>query len=838
MFEVNPAVFLEIHKTNTFQRPALAGKFLFEGEQKLIVQGVTYGPFSPGPAGEGFPDASVVNRDLSQMAACGFNSIRTYTVPPRWFLDLAQEHHLRVMVGIPWEQHVAFLESRRQARRIEAHMRTAVAGCCDHPAVLCYAIGNEIPAPIVRWHGRRAIERHLQNLYQAAKESDPDSLVTYVSYPTTEYLDLPFLDLVCFNVYLERQEQLEAYLARLHNLAGDRPLLLAEIGLDSRRHGESRQAQVLDWQVRTTMENGCAGAFVFAWTDEWHRGGCEIDDWDFGLTSRDRQSKQALGTVSRAFAEPTRALTFDFPRVSVIVCSYNGSRTIRDCLEGISTLTYPNYEVIVVDDGSTDDTAQIASHYPVRLIRTPNEGLSNARNLGLKEAMGEIVAYLDDDAWPDPDWLTHLVRTFRHSEQHVGVGGPNIAPRNSGIIADCVANAPGGPCHVLLTDKVAEHIPGCNMAFRKEALETIGGFDGQFRTAGDDVDICWRLQARGGTIGFNAAAMVWHHRRSSIRAYLQQQRGYGKAEALLERKWPEKYSVSGNACWEGRIYGRGLLRALGFQSRIYHGTWGSAPFQRLYEPALTVWSSLPEWYVLCLCSTSLAMLGFMWTPLFWVTPVTLLTLGVPVVQAISGARHAMFTVPRQTRWRRLQLRSLTALLYLLQPIARLTGRLKAGLHPMRSRLALRPSWPWPVDLRFWNEPWSDPQEMLRAVERFARMHGALVTRGGDFDRWDLAITSGLFSSGRLLMGVEEHGGGKQLVRFKIWPSWRPAAFISGGTMAGLAVAASWTGVWMVGAMLLLIAALPLGQGAWVCGQAITVFRQSLNQTWPSGPMGK
>src|SRR5204862_745152 len=106
--------------------------------------------------------------------------------------------------------------------------------------------------------------------------------------------------------------------------------------------------------------------------------------------------------------------------------------------------------------------------------------------------------------------------------------------------AESAANAPGDPIHVLLSDDDAEHIPGCNMAFRKEALEALGGFDPRFRTAGDDVDVCWRIQERGWTIGFNPAAMVWHHRRGSIRAYWRQQIGYGKAEALLEQKWPHK----------------------------------------------------------------------------------------------------------------------------------------------------------------------------------------------------------------------------------------------------------------------------------------------------------
>ena len=176
----------------------------------------------------------------------------------------------------------------------------------------------------------------------------------------------------------------------------------------------------------------------------------------------------------------------------MVVCSYNGARTIRDCCEGLAQLEYPNFEVIVVNDGSTDATPDIVSQYDFRLISTENRGLSNARNTGWQEARGEIVAYIDDDAYPDPHWLTYLAAAFMRTT-HVGIGGPNLPPPGDGPIADCVANAPGGPVHVLLSDTEAEHIPGCNMAFRKTALQAIGGFDPQFRTAGDDVDVCWRL---------------------------------------------------------------------------------------------------------------------------------------------------------------------------------------------------------------------------------------------------------------------------------------------------------------------------------------------------------
>ncbi|HEY4564152.1 MAG TPA: glycoside hydrolase family 2 TIM barrel-domain containing protein, partial [Thermoanaerobaculia bacterium] len=240
------------------------GKFLCAGDEKLFVRGVTYGTFRPGPDGSEFQDPQKVEGDFASMSALGINAVRVYTVPPRWLLDLALRQGLRVMVGLPWEQHVAFLESASTAAAIEARVRAGVRSCAGHPAVLCYAIGNEIPSSIVRWYGRRRVEGFLRRLYRAARSEDPGGLVTYVNYPSTEYLDLPFLDFVCFNVYLESRETLAAYVGRLQTLAGDRPLVMAEIGLDSRRNGLEAQAASLDWQIRTVLAGGCAGAFAFA----------------------------------------------------------------------------------------------------------------------------------------------------------------------------------------------------------------------------------------------------------------------------------------------------------------------------------------------------------------------------------------------------------------------------------------------------------------------------------------------------------------------------------------------------------------------------------------------
>jgi glycosyltransferase involved in cell wall biosynthesis len=591
---------------------------------------------------------------------------------------------------------------------------------------------------------------------------------------------------------------------------------MAEIGLDSRRHGEGAQAQVLDWQVRTAFATGCAGAFVFAWTDEWHRGGRDIEDWDFGLIDRRRRPKVALAAVSEAFGEVPVPKSWAWPRISVVVCTFNGARTIRDCFEGLLRLDYPNFEVIVVNDGSSDQSGDIAHEYGFRVITTENRGLSSARNTGLAAATGEIVAYIDDDAYPDPHWLRYLASSFLQTD-YVGVGGPNIPPPGDGPIAECVAHAPGGPIHVLVTDTEAEHIPGCNMAFRKSALEVIGGFDPRYRTAGDDVDLCWRLQDRGWKLGFNPAAVVWHHRRNSVAAYWRQQVGYGRAEALLEQKWPERYNAWGHLSWVGRLYGRGLAAAvLASRGRIYHGTWGTAPFQALYQQSapsgLLALALMPEWFLIIAGLASLTVLGVTWSPLLWVALLLGMAVTIPLVQAtLASARCALPSSRRS--WRgRAGFRVLTAFLHLAQPLARLTGRLRHGLTPWRRRLSRGMCPPWPRTFVAWRETWRGPAETLEAVEQTLKAEGAVVRRGGDFDHWDLEVRSGVFGSSRLTMAIEEHGAGRQLVRFGVRPRVLPAGIALVTLFASLAGVAATDGAPLAAGILGAVAAI-LGLGA-------------------------
>src|SRR6266487_44429 len=147
--------------TTNSMRPRVQGKFIFAGNEKLYIRGVTYGTFCLDEDGNENHDPQVVEQDFALMAANGLNAIRTYTVPPRWLLDAAQLHGLRVLVGLPWEQHIAFLDDKSRVRSVEERVCAGVHACAGHPAVLCYAVGNEIPAPIVRWYGHRRIEGHI-----------------------------------------------------------------------------------------------------------------------------------------------------------------------------------------------------------------------------------------------------------------------------------------------------------------------------------------------------------------------------------------------------------------------------------------------------------------------------------------------------------------------------------------------------------------------------------------------------------------------------------------------------------------------------------------------------
>ena len=651
------------------------GKFFSRGGERVRINGVTYGPFEPNAAGEHFGPVEQIRADFAQMLARGVNAIRTYHVPTEWFLAEADAAGMLVFSGVNWSDHFTFLDSPDMQREARARAAEVARLGRDHPSLFAYCIGNEIRPDIVRWHGAPRIERFLSDLADIVRQHDPDGLVTYSNYPSTEYLDLSFVDFHTFNVYLEDDAAFERYFLRLQSIADTKPLILGELGLDTMRNGERAQADRLGRQLGLASRLGGAGAFVFAWTDEWFTGGHRIEDWAFGLTTADRTPKPALDAVETVYRADPADLLEETPRVSVVVCSYNGGATLDQCLTSLGEVRYPNYEVILVDDGSTDDTREIVARHPfVRAIHQENRGLSVARNVGCAAAGGEIVAYTDSDCYADADWLALLVAALQRSDA-AAVGGPNLSPED-GRIPALVAASPGQPTHVLETDVIAEHVPGCNMAFYKWALDEIGGFNPVYRKAGDDVDVCWRIQQAGYWITFAPGAFVWHHRRQTPRAYLRQQAGYGEAEALLALQYPERFTGRGEGRWKGVVYGVG---SRGFRLRkplIYTGTFGAGLFQRVYHPPTPGWAFLPTTLEWTLSTIVLLLLGFAWPPLWALGGLMLLaSVGVAVAQAVQA--H----VPHEHDG--LGSRALIAGLSYLQPLVRYGKRSRTRFQTLR-----------------------------------------------------------------------------------------------------------------------------------------------------------
>jgi len=575
------------------------GKFFIRDGEVVPINAVTYGPF-PVPV-------PVHDSELSRIVKAGFNAIRIYEEPTEELMMAASAHGLMVFAGVHWQWTRVFRGVGCEMFFVEAKLRLAelLDKWGGHEALVGCYVANEIPSDIARWIGPVRVKESLEELIEFCRELAPEVLIGYSNYPSSEYLEPGNADFTGFNIYLEDREKFSDYLPRLHHLAGDRPVLISEFGIDGKFHGVEKQREVLKWAREEALDAGIAGTTIFAWSDRWRVGEREVDGWEFGLTDRSGREKFSLSEIGEV-----RRSEFSFPRISVIICVYNGADRVWRAIESLaaSAVSYPDFELIVVDDGSTDGTQELVRKYDfVKLICAEHGGLSKARNLGATAATGEIFAYTDDDCEVDPDWLYWIAKGY--DEQDVdAMGGPNIPPDPLDEDEAVVAAAPGAPSHVMLSDKDAEHVPGCNLTVRRAAFEAIGGFSEVYRVAGDDVDFCWRLEKAGFKIGFHGAAFVWHRRRTSLYRYFRQQKGYGKAEALLMRDHPERFTRGQGASWKGCVYTGAALGAHD-GSFIYHGSMGSGAYQqvvttmmprRILHPMFHDWSaqmklSLAEW---------------------------------------------------------------------------------------------------------------------------------------------------------------------------------------------------------------------------------------------------
>ena len=758
------------------ERVAADGKHLRVGSTPYRVKGVTYGTFLARRDGYRFPEVPQVERDLAAIAACGFTTVRTYDVPPPDLLDGARALGLRVLVGVHYpDWRMQADASMTSHRRVRADARAALdeglAALAGRPEVLAVSVGNEVPSDIVRLYGRAAVEDVLSELVALVHEHDPDMLATYTSFPTAEFLRVDGEDLATFNVFLERSEQLAPYLRHLQRVTEDRPLVVTEVGLAAELHGDSEQARSLEMQLGLVDESGCAGATIFSWTDEWATSAGPVEGWGFGLTRADRSPRASLEVAARWTRRDLCDLRASWPSITAVVCAYNEERRIGECLESLTRLDYPGLQVLVCDDGSTDRTLELARRSPFEVLPLPHRGLSAARNAGLAAAGGDIIAYLDADAACHPEWAYHLALAF-DDPRVVVAGGPNLPFRDAGLVERAVALSPGGPVEVLVGDDRAEHVPGCNLAVRRSALQEIGGFDPAYTAAGDDVDVCWRLLDLGGQIAFSPAAQVHHHRRDTVRGYLRQQRGYGRAERMLTGHHRQRFNRLGAARWSGFVYGGPRILPRVLKPVVYHGPMGVAPFQtELHDRAATtvMWAGalLPLFVLAGLVTLPLALV----TPAALVVPAAVLLLLGGYAVAVAAATRVSPAEP--SPWR---LRMLVGVLHVLQPLARIWGRVRGRALPARESA---------------EEPWTgDREDWLLALHRDLSSHWCAVRRGSPHGSWDIEVGVGPVLRCRLHTAVRWEW---DPVAGRTWALSRPAAVLLPVSVVAALTAFPWGG---------------------------------------------
>lgn len=798
----------------------VGGKWFRSGEESCLIKAVTFGPF---PAGA-FPDEGT--GQLSRIREeLGANALRLYEIPSLEFLHACASEGLRVFITLPWAQHVDFLKQSHVLDEAERLLCDTVMKFRGHPAVAGYFVANEIDSVLMRWMGAARVVEKIEELIDLGHAYDPDTLFAYANYPSTEYLLPQNQDFLAFNLYLEDRNALASYLDRLQNLAGGKPLFLSEFGVDSTSHGEEGQAEILQWMTETSVTAGVAGVTVFAWSDLWRRGGRAVEGWTFGLTRSDGSSKLALGTLHDAwgrFSHSADGIALEkIEKVSVIVCTYYGSATLVECLDSLAAIDYPDFEVLVVNDGADHRVTEIAKSYPeVRCIDVEHVGLGAARNLGAKEARGDIFVYLDDDCVVEPDWLRWIVWQFASDPTIACAGGPNLPPLPKSRTMARIAAAPGGPSHVLLNDRHAEHLPGCNLAVTRSAFEEIGGFNPIFRTAGDDVDFCWRILSAGYKLGFHAAAFVWHHRRFTYRAYFRQQIGYGRAEALLMPLHPDRFRGLDGALWEGQVY----VTRRRFGAFVYHGHYGYEPFQLMYPGADSWFGEVAihiAWWAVML---AFAVGGLFYAPFF--LPAGIMLFGTLYVAIGRAGRSAV-----APRFDTTNSRLILIPLVIAQGFLRSGTRLLYGWrhatwgHSLRivggnAADTLSKAW-WKLgdDLAFWSNEGVGREELLTAV-----LHDFRRAEDDATGKTDIVFRKGWFWNWAIVTATEYHEDKGRLTHLRILA--RPLR-----TMKVIALLVIFVGPWV--AMLSgLSAGMVLGGGPVI---ALTAWALSRLMLWTKHP---
>lgn len=235
-------------------------------------------------------------------------------------------------------------------------------------------------------------------------------------------------------------------------------------------------------------------------------------------------------------------------KVSIIIPLPRFNDYIREAIPYYEKLDYPDYEIIILPD--MPETEVLSKKLPIRVIPSGKVGPAEKRDLGAKEAKGEILAFIDDDAFPEPDWLKNAAKYFEkeHNGKPVGaVGGPAVTPpsdpfwrRISGnVYASAFVSAQNRrrykPVHRVLEDY---DIPSVNLIMRRDIFLKVGGFDSSFYP-GEDTKLCLQVKRMGYVIFYDPEILVYHHRRELFWTHFKQITNYAWHRGYFVKEFPE-----------------------------------------------------------------------------------------------------------------------------------------------------------------------------------------------------------------------------------------------------------------------------------------------------------
>jgi cellulose synthase/poly-beta-1,6-N-acetylglucosamine synthase-like glycosyltransferase len=266
---------------------------------------------------------------------------------------------------------------------------------------------------------------------------------------------------------------------------------------------------------------------------------------------------------------------------SIVIAVRNEHRFIKQCLEGVfSQDINEDFEVFVVDGMSTDGSYEVLKElqktYSFHLLKNEKINAAAGRNRGMEQAKGELIAFVDADAIPKKDWLSHIKLVFdAHDETIAGVGGPDLLPKNSSEKEQCIGLvmtsplARGGKLNPSTQHSLSEkeksvgHIPTCNLCLRKQVLEEMNGFDEAF-VKGQDLELNHRIKKAGYTLLYSPRVKVVHYRKDSFRSFARQIYKWAKAKVAIIKKHGIEGFVSHVYLWPvyavlGFLVGFGLF---------------------------------------------------------------------------------------------------------------------------------------------------------------------------------------------------------------------------------------------------------------------------------------